>query len=45
MNCPTTACTAYAKPGAAGRTLIYSGAGIAPGEADVGFRKIDFPGN
>jgi hypothetical protein len=32
---PTTACTAYAKPGAAERIMINSGAGFAPGEADV----------
>ena len=36
----TTACTAYAKPGAAERNMINSGAGIAPGEADVGLMKM-----
>ena len=29
---PTRGFTAYAKPGAAERTMINSGAGVAPGE-------------
>ena len=36
---PTTGFTAYAVPEAAGRTMIDSGAGIAPGEPNVGARS------
>ena len=32
LGVPTTGFTAYAKPEVAGRTMINSGAGIAPGE-------------
>jgi len=33
--------TAYAVPGVADRIMINSGAGIAPGEPDVGRRPLD----